>query len=149
MTDPDHARLLLETARKDLRALEGMGDPTTFAEEIFGFHAQQAVEKAIKSWLSLAGRAYPRTHDLEALLVLLEEGGANVPDTFWELIDLSDFAVQLRYQAYAYDEELLDRPSIVRRVRGIVERVEEVLDETVRDDPPARGEDPPQPSASS
>ncbi|MGH7556398.1 MAG: HEPN domain-containing protein [Gemmatimonadota bacterium] len=124
MSDPDHADLLLEVARKDLRALEGMGDPGTFAEEIFGFHAQQAVEKAIKAWLSLAGRQYPRTDDLEALLVLLEDGGATVPDVFWDLVDLSDFAVQLRYESYEYEEDMLDRASILGSVRRAVAWVE-------------------------
>lgn len=127
MTDPDHARLLLETARKDLRALEGMRDPDTFADEIFGFHAQQAVEKAIKAWLSLAGREYPRTHDLEALLVLLEDSGASVPQAFWDLIDLSDFAVQLRCESYEYEEEPVDRRSIVRSVTVVVQWVGERL----------------------
>ncbi|MGH7587478.1 MAG: HEPN domain-containing protein [Gemmatimonadota bacterium] len=123
MSDPDHARLLLEAARKDLRALEAMRDPSAFAEEIFGFHAQQAVEKAIKAWLSLLGLAYPRTHDLEALVALLDEGGETVPEAWAELIDLSDFAVQLRYEAYEYDEEPLDRPVLVRRVESVIERV--------------------------
>lgn len=32
-------------ADKDLAALAGMSDPTVFADEIFGFHAQQAADK--------------------------------------------------------------------------------------------------------
>jgi len=134
MSDPDHARLLLETAQKDLRALEAMRDPSAFAEEIFGFHAQQAVEKAIKAWLSLAGLQYPRTHDLEALLVLLEDSGARLPEGFWELIDLSDFAVQLRCESYEYDEEPLDRPTLVRRVKSVVERVGREVHATAGDE---------------
>ena len=116
--------------------LEAMGDPAVFAEEIFGFHAQQAVEKAIKAWLSLAGREYPRTHDLEALLFLLEESGVEVPKDAWELIDLSDFAVQLRYESYEYDEEPLDRPMLVRRVESVIERVGREVAGTVRDADP-------------
>ncbi|MCZ6632032.1 MAG: hypothetical protein O7G87_01390, partial [bacterium] len=48
MSDLDHAHSLLAMAQKDLTALEGMQDAQTFASEIFGFHAQQAVEKALK-----------------------------------------------------------------------------------------------------
>ena len=106
--------------------------PLLCGRRTFGFHAQQAVEKAIKAWLNLAGKPYPRTHDLEALLVLLEESGARVPEDFGELIDLSDFAVQLRHESYEYDEEPLDRPWLVRRVTAVVERVERELDETAR-----------------
>jgi HEPN domain-containing protein len=62
MSDPEHARLLLEMAEKDLRALGGMTDDEIFADSIFSFHAQQAVEKALKAWCSLRGVRYPRTH---------------------------------------------------------------------------------------
>ena len=133
MSDPDHARLLLEAARKNLRALEAMRDPSAFAEEIFGFHAQQAVEKAVKAWLSLLGLTYPRTHDLEALVALLDERAEKVPEAWAELIDLSDFAVQLRYEAYEYDEDPLDRPLLVRRVESVIERVGREVAGTVGD----------------
>lgn len=43
MSDIRHAKFLLNMAAKDLKALEGMKDSDIFAEEIFGFHAQQAV----------------------------------------------------------------------------------------------------------
>jgi len=64
-------------ASKDLRALSGMTDPGVFAEEIFGFHAQQAIEKALKAWLAWLDVEYPRTHDLSLLLSLLRERGAD------------------------------------------------------------------------
>ena len=54
MSEPEHA-VLLAMARKDLVALAGMGDLKVFADEIFGFHAQQATEKALKSWLATLG----------------------------------------------------------------------------------------------
>ena len=52
MNDLEHAKLLLSMAKKDLKALEGMEDAQVFEDEIFGFHTQQAAEKALKSWLS-------------------------------------------------------------------------------------------------
>jgi hypothetical protein len=45
MPAPEYARNLLIMARKDFDALRGMIDNPLFADEIFGFHAQQAVEK--------------------------------------------------------------------------------------------------------
>lgn len=48
MAISEEARYLLSAAVKDLRALQGMSDGSVFADEIFGFHAQQAVEKALR-----------------------------------------------------------------------------------------------------
>ena len=64
MSDSENARRLLALANKDLQAIMAMPDRSVFATEIFGFHAQQAVEKALKAWLSLAGARYPKAHDL-------------------------------------------------------------------------------------
>jgi hypothetical protein len=47
-SDRDHALLLLELAGKDHKALANMRDEDVFEEEIFGFHAQQAIEKTLK-----------------------------------------------------------------------------------------------------
>ena len=38
-----------------------------------GFHAQQAVEKAVKVALMLEGIDFPKTHELEYLIVLAEK----------------------------------------------------------------------------
>ena len=48
-SDKDHALQLLEMANKDHHALENMLDTAKFAEEIFGFHAQQVVGGIIDS----------------------------------------------------------------------------------------------------
>jgi len=44
MSDPKQARILLEAAERDVSALRGMGDAAVFADEIFGFHVQQAAQ---------------------------------------------------------------------------------------------------------
>jgi HEPN domain-containing protein len=54
---------LLALAKRDLRALEGMTDSAIFAEEIFGFHAQQCVEKCLKALLATHGDEYPADPD--------------------------------------------------------------------------------------
>lgn len=75
MADLDHARSLLRMARKDFNALIGMQESILFADEIVGFHVQQAVEKALKAWLCARDAAYPMTHELARLLTLLENQG--------------------------------------------------------------------------
>ena len=78
MSDPKQARALLEAAERDVSALRGMGDAAVFADEVFGFHTQQAAEKLFKAWLALLGETYPLSHDLAVLLDLLNACGMDV-----------------------------------------------------------------------
>jgi HEPN domain-containing protein len=87
-------------------------------DEVFGFHAQQAAEKALKAWLTLLKDEYPKTHDLSLLLTLLETRGQDVTP-YLELIELNPFAVQYRYGAFD-DLSTLDR-------RATCELIQEVL----------------------
>jgi HEPN domain-containing protein len=117
---------LLKLARIDLRAISNMLDPEQFDNSIFGFHAQQAVEKALKSWLSLRNIGYPKTHDLRVLLRLLDAHSEAVPHRFIGLVDLTDFAVQFRYDFPILQEEF-DRSGMLADAEAIVEHVEHLL----------------------
>lgn len=127
MSDIDDARLMQTKAKQDLSALCGMMDTTIFAEEIFGFHAQQAVEKSLKAWLALIGVDFPLIHDLEELFALLKDQGQAVPDIFQSLVDLTDFSVQFRYDTYIDFEDELDRNEIIQKVQNFVDHVEQLL----------------------
>ena len=129
MSGVEHARELLTLAQRDFRALQGMLDAETFADEIFGFHAQQAVEKALKAWLSFIGVEYPRTHDLEELLELLEERAEPILEAFYDLVDLTDFAVQFRYRIFEDAEGRLNRGMMIRQVSDLVVHVETLIRE--------------------
>ena len=127
MADFEHARALLRMAHKDFNALTGMLDNALFADEIFGFHVQQAVEKALKAWLCAYDIAYPPTHDLARLLTLLERAGANV-EPFWPLVQFTIFAVQARYEEGLADlDEPLERLIEIENVRALFEVVEKVI----------------------
>jgi HEPN domain-containing protein len=128
MSDRDHARMILTAARRDLLALSGMSDRRQFADEIFGFHAQQAVEKALKAWLSLRRLEYPRTHDLEVLFDLLVENGERLPQDLQIPFDLTDFAVQFRYEAYDDLTSELDRVQVAGWVTELVDYVSSLLE---------------------
>ena len=104
-----------------------MMDKTIFAEEIFGFHAQQAVEKSLKGWLALIGVNFPLIHDLEELFALLKDQGQAVPDIFQSLVDLTDFSVQFRYDTYIDFEDELDRDEVIQKVQNFVDHVEQLL----------------------
>ena len=127
MSELKHARALLAMAEKDLRALEGMGDAATFTDEIFGFHAQQAVEKNLKAWIATLGQEYPLTHNLARLLALLEEQGAQVGN-FWDLTEYTAFAVEFRYGSLDVSEEPLDRPVVISQVGRLIEWVKGLME---------------------
>jgi HEPN domain-containing protein len=77
MATPEHAASMLQMARRDRDALAATVDLPQVADAIYGFHAQQAVEKALKAWLALRGEHYPLTHDLPRLFSLLRQSGAD------------------------------------------------------------------------
>ncbi|HRR26452.1 MAG TPA: HEPN domain-containing protein [Acidobacteriota bacterium] len=129
----EEVRQLLLGARKDFRALSGMKDPHTFAKEIFGFHARQAVEKSLKAWITLQGAAYPRTHDISFLLSVLQNLGEDVT-AYLNLIDLNTYAVQFRYEAFDDLGGSVDGDSVIRRVGEILDHVQKELDK--QDGPP-------------
>ena len=128
MRDIDHARLLLEMANKDLRALGGMLNEEVFSEEVFGFHAQQATEKATKAWLSALHVEYPITHDLVRLFETLRSTGKTTPPEFLSLEDLTDFAVQYRYEPVGETGVPAGRQDILDLVRRFVEHIEKSIE---------------------
>ena len=127
MNAPPEAQRIFAMARKDWQALKAMGDASTFADEIVGFHAHQAIEKALKAWVSALGGKYPRTHDLGRLLLALDALGASV-DPFRNLASYSAFGVQFRYEAFDdLDEEPLDRAKAMQDVDALIRVVEALV----------------------
>lgn len=60
-------------AEIDLATAEKLAPDPKMDDRPVGFHAQQAVEKAIKVVLMLEGTDFPKTHDLEYLIILAEK----------------------------------------------------------------------------
>jgi len=115
--------MMFELAQDDFRALQVFRDLPDVATTIFGFHAEQAVEKALKAWLTTAGARYPKVHDIRLLLKLLTDAGQTVPEPFRRLVYLTAFAAQFRYEV---NDELvpeLDRAALVREVGAVLEHV--------------------------
>lgn len=119
------ALALLAIARRDLLAAQGMTDPTTFHEAVWGFQVQQTIEKALKAWLYLSGVEPPFTHDLVALLKLLDEAGSDIAP-YRDLALFTDFAVQIRYDDQP-DLQNLDRSSWNTRAAALVTFIEALL----------------------
>ena len=125
MSDLKCARLMLRSAEGDLRSLLLLA--AEGPEEGFGFHVQQALEKAFKAWLALLGELY-LTHDLEVLLDRLAAVGADI-DPWREIGRYTPYAVQFRYTGVDPDTEAIDRDAAAASVRKLLSKVERELAE--------------------
>ncbi|MCD6460375.1 HEPN domain-containing protein [bacterium] len=125
MSDFELANLMLKIANKDLKALKGMLDEKVFEDNIFGFHVQQTIEKALKAWLATLDIKYPHSHDINLLLNLLAKNGCNVSD-YEHLVEYNIFAVQYRYEAYDDLDEPIDRKSIITYLEELLKHISNI-----------------------
>lgn len=103
----EYAQVLLDRADEDLHPCRVLTETIGVGDNTVGFHAQQAVEKALKVALVLAEVELPRTHDLDLLVEKVQAAGIQVPSELEELAWPTPWAATLRY-----DEPLpLDRPA--------------------------------------
>lgn len=99
-----------------------MKDAKIFADEIFGFHVQQAAEKLFKAWIALLGETYPPTHDLARLVEIVKAKEAAVTE-FNDLVEYTSFAVQFRYGPSDYGTSPLDRSAAIQCVEVLLNSV--------------------------
>jgi HEPN domain-containing protein len=132
----EHAQRLRRKAAIDEQAMMILIADASSADEVVGFHAQQAVEKLLKAALSQLQVAFKKTHDLVQLLNLLETSGIAAPHEVTECRRLGPYAVFFRYEDIS-DEggSTLDRTWVVACVRKTREWVDTLL---------ARAEEPPE-----
>lgn len=93
-------RLTREWVRKaeaDFRAALRLGESPSKLDDQACFFCQQSAEKYLKAILQERGVAFARTHDLEALCVLLAPAPPGLQSHRRGLKFLSRFAVQTRY----------------------------------------------------
>jgi HEPN domain-containing protein len=114
---PEHAEvagLLLRKAGDDLQAGRALAEDRDQADHVIGFHAQQAVEKAVKAVLAYQAVEIPRTHDLAYLTSLLGEDSVSaLREARW----LTPWGVTWRYDDPA---EALDRARAVETASAVV-----------------------------
>lgn len=118
MNPSKHVLTLLRKAAQDQAVLEKLAGDQSFDHETVGFHAQQAAEKLLKAWLSHLGVNYPKTHQLVALLDLLEAQGKSLPGEFSNLTQLTPFATGFRYDELD-SSEVVDRGSWISLLRSL------------------------------
>lgn len=97
MAPAETAAGFLRIAHRDLRTALAMADASLFEEATWGFHLQQAIEKALKAWLLvLTPDQPPFSHNLRLLFQMLRDQGAAV-EPFVGLSRFTLFSVLWRY----------------------------------------------------
>ena len=90
-------------ARSDMAlAKRGKDDPDILPQQVC-FHAQQAVEKALKAVLLAKNVDFPLTHDIVELLDIFEGADISLPVGFSETAILTPYAVEARYPGFWED----------------------------------------------
>lgn len=124
----EYAGILLRKAAQDELVLEKLGHDPAVADEVIGFHAQQAIEKMLKAVLSFHAIRYRRTHDLVELIDLLLQNSISFPAELEDAAQLGPFAVALRYDELPSEPEPpLDRVWATDRVREIRKWAESIV----------------------
>lgn len=124
MTPSDLAYLFIQKGIQDEDAATALLENHDIADEIVGFHCQQAAEKYMKSVLVARKIEFRKTHDLEELLQLIEDNKIEKPEDSEALGELQPFAVAFRYN-FLDEPNVFDRKkalNIVRMVRVWAER---------------------------
>jgi HEPN domain-containing protein len=123
MSQLEQSELLFRKALADHALVEKVQDDPQIADELVGYHCQQAVEKFLKARLAMLGVNYPKTHNLLALVELLEVQGRHLPADLADLDLLTPYATVYRYEEPSHTNPF-DRGmarEFVRRLRAWVE----------------------------
>jgi len=91
----DELESWLHRAESNLRIAHLGRREGVFLEDLC-FEAQQAAEKALKALLIYLSGDYPRVHAFALILEQLEQHVV-VPEPIREVVELTDYAVQIRY----------------------------------------------------
>jgi HEPN domain-containing protein len=127
MKDLNQTKLLIRKAKQDLKVLPALLSDE-YDEEIFGFHAQQAVEKLLKAWINYLDKKYPLIHNIgdlyDIILPLVPE-----ISKFEELIFLTPYSVIWRYEEIGFEQKL-DRQKTLDMVNALLADLEKYLEKT-------------------
>ena len=123
MNPREQSERLLRKAAADEVLVDKVLDAPDVADELVGYHCQQAAEKLLKARLVNLGVNYPKTHNLQMLVELLENQGKQLPADLAELDSLTPYATIYRYEdpPQAGDFDRKAAREFIRRLREWVE----------------------------
>ena len=103
--------------------------------EDIGFHAQQAIENALKAWISAVDDKYENIHDLARLAAIIRRHPAENETPAGEtLFWLTRYAVEYRYEGARV--KIDDLHGLLERVEDLVYEVADRVQEITGRRPP-------------
>jgi HEPN domain-containing protein len=127
MVIKEEYRALFDLGCEDLKLVEKNLKDKEIREQILLFHLQQAVEKFLKSLISLNHVRFPKIHDIEELIELCKENKIPLPEFVDEFVSLTPFAVEFRYGIII--EETLDINYFYQKVKEFKKFTEKSITE--------------------
>jgi HEPN domain-containing protein len=122
----DYLKNWLFRANEDIAVIENLykSGPDLYASTIC-FHAQQAVEKFLKAFLVFHNIDFPKTHDLEFLLLECQKIDHSGFD--FDFGSLTDFGVSIRYP----DDFLVPEKEDIILYRDIALEIKKVVEHKI------------------
>lgn len=124
----DYIKNWLYRAREDIAVIKELQQSNTDGlTSTICFHAQQAVEKYLKAFLAFHDVDFPRTHDLDYLLMECQKIKHDAFDL--DLKELTEFGVSVRYPDDFYiptTDESKEYSQIAIAISEIVEKLIEI-----------------------
>ena len=115
-------RQRIANAERELSDLEKLIE-VSGSQEAIGFHAQQAIENALKGWISALDADYGNTHDLgELMAIVRRHPQENDTPAGEQLMWLTEYAVKYRYEGAVV--EMDDRFALLK---GVTETVQAII----------------------
>ena len=124
LTKSEYIKNWLFKANEDIAVIESLvNSGTEYYTSTICFHAQQAVEKFLKGFLVYKNIDFPKTHDVDFLIIECQKVDKETFDI--DLKSLTDFGVSVRYPDDFYIPDLketLEYREIARKIKVIVEK---------------------------
>lgn len=119
-------RQRIANAERYLSDLEILTENPRSSQEAIGFHAQQALENALKGWISALDADYRNTHDLMKLAAIVRLHPAENDTSAGErLAWLTEYAVRYRYAGaeVVIDDRFALLTAVTETVAAIIARI--------------------------
>lgn len=121
----DESHAWLHRARRDLYAAKLLISGEAHAEALF--HCQQAVEKALKAFLTFHQKPFRKTHDLGELTPDCLAIDASLRSVFAQIQPFSKYAWRFRYPGVPYEPDVAEAAEGLQKAEVAVREIERRL----------------------